>query len=221
LSGGSDSLLLLQVLAETRRPFALLRFADGWTRQQRAVVDDLIVRHDLTVFSYPPVSFFLFGKDDDLTFASFYAIDARGNTFPLLRDIVDGEKCAFDIQIEAPKMTQAPIEFSAHILGTRFDDEHYSFKQRPLLRLKEWQSGTKIFFAPLADWTQREVYAALLFYGIEYKKADEQTDTGNISACARCLKTSEKVICPKTETEIDGVLWDKEKNLKDFQQFFV
>ncbi|HXG85178.1 MAG TPA: hypothetical protein VNI84_14250 [Pyrinomonadaceae bacterium] len=220
LSGGSDSTLLLHAMAKPNRHFGILRFSDGWTRKQKNIVDALIIKHDLTVFSYPPISYFLFGKGEDLTFAAFYAIDALGGRIPILRDFVDGEKCAFDVSIEPPKTLSAPVEFDTHIVGTRSRDAHYSFEDEQLFSGEEWTTGAKEFVAPLWDWTRAEVHRALKTFGVEYVEPSDEENTGNVVCCHNCLKSSGKVFCPKSNQEIEGVEWNGEENLRIFQQDF-
>ena len=214
-SGGSDSLLLLHVLLEAKRPFGILRFEDGWNKEQRAAVDAVIIANNLQVFSYPARSHVLC-DEGEMAMVSQYAIDGFGNTAMLGRDLVDDPKrCAFDIKIETAKQPTAPVEFDLHIWGTRGDDKHWIFGEEPILHGESgWKVGDKDFIAPLAEFSRQEVIHGLREYGVVYKKPSENEDTGNVAACTRCLRSSEtgKVLCPKSGEVIPTVEWDGAAN---------
>lgn len=214
-SGGSDSLLLLHVLLEAKKPFGILRFEDGWDKEQRAAVDAVVIANNLQVFSYPARSHVLC-DEGEMAMVSQYAIDGFGNTAMLGRDLVDDPKrCAFDVRLETAKQPTAPVEFDLHIWGTRGDDKHWIFGEEPILHGESgWKVGEKDFTAPLADWTREEVLEGLKSYGAEPLKVD----TGNINCCHNCLKTSGKAFCPKTGGEIDGVKWDGADNTRKVRE---
>ncbi len=214
-SGGSDSRLLLETLIAAKKTFGILRFDDGLRREQKRLIDETIIAHNLQVFSYPARLFYLIGDAENLSLVSDYAIDGAGRTVPILRDLVAGEKCAFDVTIEAARQARAPIEFDAHIWGTRFDDVHYSVEN--LLSAESWTVGEKKFYAPLADWARREVTAGLKNFGIDYQTPIESLDTGNLPCCFNCLK-GEKAFCPKENREIEPHVWDKKGNTETFRR---
>lgn len=220
LSGGSDSILLLEVMLEQRKPFGILRFDDGWTRDQRKVVDKVIMEKHLQVFSYPANAHILVGEGDEYGLVSRYAIDGFGNTAMLVKDLVDDPKrCCFDIKLDVPKQRAAPLEWEVHIRGTRSDDRHWLNQDRTLIPPKSKRNiGQKQFRFPLARWTREEVWAALKTYGIDWQKPSDEMDTGNIATCFSCIKTTERVFCPKKGAEIDGVKWDKAVNTAMIRQ---
>jgi 3'-phosphoadenosine 5'-phosphosulfate sulfotransferase (PAPS reductase)/FAD synthetase len=209
-SGGNDSRLLLEVMLETKKPFGILRFDDGWNREQRKQVDAIILKHNLQVFSYPPIENLLVGNDTELSLASRYAVNGFGQATTIIRDLVDDPKrCAFDLMLETPKQLSAPTEFAAHIRGTRKEDRHWIGGNEPLLKGEDWYVGEKYFVAPLWDWTAEDVAEALKIYEIDAGG----NDLGDIYACTNCLRSEGQVFCPKEDKEIDGVKWDRKANL--------
>ena len=219
-SGGADSLLLLHVMLEVQKPFGVLRFDDGWDKEQKAAVDAIIIATGLQVFSYPASAHVLVADETgDIGLVSQYAVDGNCDTAMLVRDLVDDpNRCAIDIRLETAKegpQTPAPIEWDLHIWGTRGDDKHWLNGEQPILRGEtSWKVGNKEFTAPLADWTREEVLEALKSYGAEPLKVD----TGNVNCCHNCLKSKGKVFCPKTGGEIDAVDWDGAENTRKVRE---
>lgn len=211
-SGGTDSRLLLEVMTETRKAFGILRFDDGWTPEQKRQVNAVALSHDQQFFSYPPGSILLIGDGSELSLAASYAVTNDGKSAVLVRDLCDGDKCAFDLMVEVmPRPAQ--IEFDTHIWGSRFDDTHYAVKE--VLQSAKWSIGDKQFIAPLADWTREEVTEALKTYNVDLSG---DIDTGNIYCCHNCLKGQGQVFCPKSGKQIDSVTWDRAANLRLLQQ---
>lgn len=220
LSGGADSLFLLETLVSLNLPFGVLRFDDGWTRRQKKRFEELTGKHNLQVFSYPAIEHFLIADDENISLASRYSVGEKGETKFLVRDLVapspEGEKprCAFEIKLETAAPGPAPILFEAHIRGSRFDDRHWSVKK--VLPEENTRLGEVCFYAPLATWTREEVIEGLKFFGIDYQEPDEVLDTGNIECCSACLM-EEKPFCPKQQKEIEPVKWDRKLNLEHFR----
>lgn len=204
-SGGSDSRLLLELLIEDGRDFGLLRFDDGWTREQSKAVDEVIIAKNLPVFSYPAIEHVLASEAGEISMVSLYVVDGGGNSAMLVRDVVDNpDRCAFDVKLETAKGLRAPVEWKQHIWGTRSEDRHWLGTDEPLAA-REWTIGSKAFSAPLWEWTAEDVRAALETLGIE----TTGPDTGDIGCCVNCLKEATgRVFCPKAGEEIDAVTWD-------------
>lgn len=210
-------------MLEIDKPFGILRFADGWTRRQRQYVDAVIIEKGLRVFSYPANAYVLVGQGEEIALVSQYAIDARGNTAMLLRDLVetdDPARCAFDITLATAVTKAAPIEYDLHIWGTRSSDRHWLSGGASVLTENgsKWQNGSKTFIAPLAKWSRKDVIAALKTYGIDWQQPTDNMDTGNVEACTRCLQGGEMRLCPKTKAYIPARQWDKEGNTKLIRQ---
>lgn len=224
LSGGADSLLLLRVMLEADKQFGVLRFDDGWDRDQRKQVDAIVQRFNLMVFSYPPVMSLLTEENGEIAAVAGYAVDRFGTAALLVRDLVEevasGEsrvasgksRCVFDIKTEMSPGAAAQIEFDAHIWGTRREDRHWIAGDDELIKSDRWSVGEKQFFAPLYDWTRDEVLEALK----TFEEHVPELDTGNIVCCSRCLKKNEtaRVFCPKADKEIPKVEWNREENLR-------
>lgn len=208
-SGGKDSRLILEVMLRKRRPFGILLFQDGWTKEQRQVAGRVIVDNNLQAFSYPAVNHLLVAENGELSLISIYPIDGRGNVSTIIRDFVDGERCLFDVKLPSPEMLVAPTEYDNHILGTRQDDRHWIFEDRPLGLGPQWEVGAKTFLAPLWKWTASDVQAACAEVGIE----NVEPDTGNLHCCSKCLTQAEP-FCPKVKAQIEPHRWDAKTNLE-------
>lgn len=213
LSGGSDSRLLLEVMCETGLPFGILRFTDGWSREQIKAVDDVIVSKNLQVFSYPARSHLLVGKDEKMGLMSSYAVGS--SSVMLGRDLVDGDKCAFDIRLEKARQSNAPINYDVHIQGLRKTDRHWITGQKRFVKRTQETVGGKRHIYPLWNWTRKDVARGLKAYGVSASKLIE---TGETHCCHNCLKgIQERVFCPKENKEIDSVKFSKEANLQLIQ----
>lgn len=210
-SGGSDSTLLLFAMLEIKKPFGILRFDDGWSREQKREVDALIIEKNLQVFSYPPIDSFLVSEGDEIGLVSRYSVSVHsGNTMNLIRDVVDDPKvCAFDLMLEKAKQKAAPIVYCNHILGVRKDDTHWSSGEKSLIPGRHFSNETGWVYCPLYDWKREDVNEALKVYNVP-----EFTSDSDIHACTKCLQSKERVFCPKVEKEIDPVEWDAPANLK-------
>lgn len=217
LSGGADSLLLLEAMIELNVNFGVLHLDDGFSRRQKKTIWSIIEKHrELQIFSYPARTHLLIGKHRKLALVSYYAVNNK-MSFPLLRDIIPGEKCAFEMNLETAGVAFPPIEFDAHIRGSRFDDTHWSVKR--VLTKAKIQCAGKMFYAPLAQWTREEVLAGLKEFGIDWVEPTDDADTGNLSCCSVCLQPNKKgsVFCPKAQKMIPIVKWKPAENLKIFR----
>ena len=131
---------------------------------------------------------------------------------------VDGDICVADIG--GAVRDGSPFASIKHwIVGSRADDEHYASPGK-VIPAKTWEAGTTVFTAPLHDWTRNEVKGALREFGHDATEASEIEDTGNIAICRLCLNGKGKVFCPKENTEIDAVIWDRNLNTRMFQEKF-
>lgn len=219
MSGGADSTLLLHVLLKLSKPFSILRFDEGQTREQKAVTDALILKYDLRAYSYRPSWSMMVGDGTNLSLVSGYAVGRNGETATLFRDLVDGPACSFDVQVPVAKNTGTPIFFENHILGTRKSDTHYALNGKRFLSGKRWVTGEAMFHAPLYSWNRATVINGLKAFGVNYIEPSDQVNSGNLTCCSLCLRPNEtgKVFCPKTHTEIDNVKWDPVGQLRQWQ----
>lgn len=218
-SGGSDSNLLLAALLESGKQFDIFQARDGWTKQQKRIPDDLIKRHKLKVYSYPPQNFYFIGEKENLSLVFEYAIGHL--SFPYLRDVVEGARCIAELgKIE--KVPFAPIVWDLHIIGTRQDDWHYATNGMQLIPGEKFEMSGVKFYAPLYEWDKREVKKGLSQFGFDNKKVSEAEDTGNTSFCSNCLQSSEsgQVFCPIEKKDIPVVDWNRNKNTQLFREKF-
>lgn len=218
LSGGKDSRLLLEVMIAERIKFSILRFDDGWTREQRQVVDDLTKQHNLRVYSYPPNWSMMVGDGDgELTVISGYAVADKA-TSAVFRDIVDGKRCSFDVEFDYWQSTSPPVKFATHVVGTKRGETHWALNGYAALANKYWTVGEAEFFAPLYGWSDTDVMLALRQYGVNWKRPVDELDTGNLAVCSNCLHGIEDVYCPKTGGAVKAVKWSPTDNLHNWQK---
>lgn len=197
-SGGLESTLLLAMLRENGQEFDIVQMREGWTRTQKKKSDELIIKWNLKVFSFPPSNVTLVGN---LTAVMDYA------GTPMLKDVIEGTQCLADIGKHT--MHQMPFQWDCHIVGSREEDRHFD---RQIVFAERWDN----FYAPLFKWTRDEVKEALRERGLDDTDADEQSDTGNLSACHNCVKGTGQVWCPADKKYIDSVVWNPDDNLQQF-----
>lgn len=216
LSGGKDSTLLLELMLRNSFNFSLLNFNYTYSREQKKRVDYLIAEKNLIVYSYAPLAFTLVGNKKDISIISIYAAGKNGASVPLIADLVDGDKCAFDLNIKLNKKRQPPIIFDNHIWGSKKSDSHWIDL---CIDAEKWQVGNVNFFAPLFEWKDSEVLEALNYLGIEYKIPTEKEDTGSVVCCFECLKPNENksVFCHKENKTIPVVSWNPKENLENWK----
>jgi hypothetical protein len=218
LSGGKDSRLLLEILTTFELEFACLRFDTGWSKEQRQVVDGLIKKHDLTVYSYPPAAVSLVGDGENLAWILDQAVGRQGEVLPVIRDIVPGTTCAYELEFPVKLKPVPPIYFTDHILGSKKGERHFALSDKDAIPGHRVEIGESTFHFPLYGWTDAEVLIALKeFFGVDYKPVDDALDTGNTACCTACMRGA-RVLCPKTGFEIDAVDWDPQGNLRSWQQ---
>lgn len=211
-SSGLESTLLLAMLIEAKAKFDVVQQGrEEWTNAQKKRADKLIKEWNLKVFSYPPANISLIGQDDEITTVWEYAV--TGGRIPLLRDVVEGERCIADLTTH--RMYTSPIEWDMFIVGSRFDDKHYAMQS--MIPSERWMVGEVEFYAPLAQWTREEVLAKSLEYGLDVEK---EVDEGDISLCHNCIKGQGQVFCPKDNKYIDSVVWDRNANLEAFKKAY-
>jgi len=214
LSGGLDSLLLLVLLIEQKQVFEIIQFRTNWSKKQRERADCWIKKCNLRVYSYPPMSIHLLGDDTQLSAVFEYAV---GNgAIPVIRDIINGTDCIADL--DGQRMHTMPLDVDLGIVGTRKDDYH-SFMGQPV-KTQEFEVGGMQFICPLWNYSRDDVKRELEARGIDASEVEDEVDSGNLAMCTTCLNGTGKVWCPKDEKEIDSIVWDRQANLKAFQQAY-
>lgn len=214
LSGGKDSLLLLLTLRLEKLEFSVLRFDDGWTKEQHQMFDNLIRRYHLRVYSYPPQRGVMLRHGRQVSNALLYAVGNEGEQVVLIRDFVDGEpfRCALEMNIEMAQNPAPAIYFKNHICGMK-KGELGTVLGRDGVRADITPVGDAILYAPLYDWSNADVKEALELLGEPWSDPPETLDTGNLVACTECLKGTDKVWCPKQKEKIGSFEWDPTDNL--------
>lgn len=217
LSGGKDSRLLLEAMISLKMSFSVLRFDDGWTREQRSVVDELIKRYGLRVYSYPPTYSIMVGRGDgELAVISGYAFDRE--TLPFIRDIVDGERCGLDVAFSPIAPRPAPLVFDTYIVGTKKGETHFAVAPHEFLQADEWVTGGSRFITPLYDFSDADVIAALAELGVDWQEPSDEKNSGNVVACTSCFHGVADVYCPKTGGTAKPLDWDPQGNLLAWRQ---
>lgn len=211
-SAGNDSTLLLSMLIEANIPVDIVQFGrEFWIKQQKKRADALIMRWNLKVLSYPPIRTSFIGNDEQISLVREYAF--MGAVVPMVSDVVEGQTCIADL--DSYKAYAPPVKWDCVIIGSRADDRHYAFANQ-VIPSEFWTTGDTDFYAPLYDWTREEVLTELQHRGLPCDEVDEQTDSGNISLCSKCLQGIE-TLCPKENAVIPPVIWNRHTNLTAFQ----
>jgi len=213
-SSGNDSTLLLAMMIEAGLKFDIVQHRDLWTREQKKRADELIAKYDLKVFDYPPSQTSFIGKDDEISVVHEFAVN--GGTIPLIRDVIDGTQCI--AELDGKKAIEPPFLWDLIICGSRQDDRHYAFDNQVIPR-ERWTVGKTTFYAPLYKWPRYAVMNELRQRGL-YVETTDETDTGNISLCTKCLHGVE-TFCPKENSLIPAVQWDRTANLQAFRSAYA
>lgn len=217
LSGGKDSRLLLAVLLEEKLPFAILTFDSGWSAGQKRIVDNLIKKHDLSVFTYLPKSSAVVGNGSEISVISNYAVDLAGATIPIIQDLVqdDAGICgAFD---STYRFSSGVIEFKNHILGSKRREKHWAFGNRDVVTAPTFEVGSAKFHCPLFFWQDADVIREMKARGESEIPKLDSADTGNIVACFKCLH-GKPVVCPKNGETIPPIDWNPKERLNEWRR---
>jgi 3'-phosphoadenosine 5'-phosphosulfate sulfotransferase (PAPS reductase)/FAD synthetase len=220
LSGGMDSLVVLQQVRELAPDTEVLVFRTDWTPQQWGIIDNLIKLWDLTVVTPPPQASYFVPNGDQLARVDEY--DVGGAVLPVLRDVVhDDARCV--LELERNFLAVSPLDYDCVFTGTRRSDS--SAATGPPLRRAISRVGELWFVAPIFYWTDEQVKKAAkdLPYAKEwYEEKDERFDTGNLLACGACVRRGdgEPVHCPKEGKTIAGHVWDQPVMLEKFRSKF-
>lgn len=215
-SGGLDSTLLLAMLIEEQKRFDIVQFRNHWTRTQRKRVDAVIKQHNLKVFGYAPAAVNLIGDGDQISVVREYAVD--GGVIPLISDVIDGTKCIDDLSERSYSM---PLPWQTIITGSKKEDTHYA--RETVVCAERWTVGKTRFWAPLYSYSRQQVRDELDRRGWPSQEVSEKEDTGNLSACTKCICPSDTglVFCPKVNKEIPVRNWDPNHNLDIFRQSYA
>lgn len=164
-SFGKESLVLLKMVMEIMPDITILSFFN----HLNPFAEKIIREWDLTVASYAPAVRY---QVED-TVVSEYAIgDAR---LPLLQDISEhGEPIGM---VTTP---QFEYNFDLTLFGYRKAD-HHPLVGRTLE--KEFQLGPTTMYAPLYDWSETEVFAAL--EGVPYEPFCDDVLKPNLPVVAK------------------------------------
>jgi hypothetical protein len=218
LSGGRDSVLLLEKIRAIRGEIDCVCFATDFTREQWGIIESLIREWNLEVYTIPPMATYFIPNGDGLARVDEYGLGPL--TFPVMRDLVHSDgRCALDASLK--RLEAAPLNYDVVFLGTRKADHSAATgltMSEPVVRF-----GEVTFVAPLWDYSDAEVLeeAAGLPDAREfYEEGREEFDTGNAVFCSRCLQAEAPVFCPKAGKEIESVKWDKAAALKFFREKF-
>ena len=209
-SGGLDSTLLLAMLREKGEKFDIVQIRDFLTKEQLRRSDELIEKWDLTVFSYPAANVGFVGDGENI--ATVFEMAVGSTRIPLIRDVIDGTRCIADLNKTMPMM---PINWTHHIIGSRKDDRHWIFENE-VIPDKTWTQGEVTFEAPLYDWTRQQVKEGLRARGLDDTEASDETDSGNISLCTKCLHGVD-TFCPVENRMISPISWNPTNNLREFR----
>lgn len=215
-SGGSDSLLLLRILLDMEHNFSIVTFDHSFSRAQRDYIGQIIDKHKLRVFSYPPMNAYLIGTETDKVSVVEEYVMLGGAVFPFVRDVTHNpDVCAMEDVQFGPFSSVAPIGFSLNLFGLRKSDRHWSVGKVAEKKINKFGKG--FFYYPLWDLNRNQVAEGLQFYGEKVPKLD----TGEIQFCKNCLcPKGEKVFCPRQQKEIAPHQWNPSANLEFFRKRF-
>ncbi len=213
-SSGNDSTLLLAMMIDAGLKFDIVQHRSLWTREQKKRADALIAKYNLKVFDYPPAQTSFIGQGDEISVVEEFAVN--GGVIPLIRDVIPGDECI--ASLNGHKAVQPPFLWDLIVCGSRQDDRHYAFDNQ-VIPNETWTVGKTTFYAPLYSWRRQEVADELKRRDLYVETIDE-TDTGNLSLCTKCLHGVE-TFCPLENSIIPPVRWDMSANLAAFRAAYA
>lgn len=220
-SFGKESVLLLALVREQMPDVPAIWLRENQLRSQREFAERLIVEWDLTVFGVAPTHTYLVpAPDGKLSFVSEYGLN--GERFPVVRDLVAGDRCL--LKFPAARGSEVAFPFDSVLIGWKDCDTHPIFGRAPYPPDGTLSCGT-MFYAPLRDLSDDQVWQAIRDLGLPYNRAkydgrDDLADPDCVIACARCLEGGGRVFCPDAGQEIDSIDWDRESMSAAFRNRF-
>ena len=170
-SFGKDSLLLLHLAREAGFTGAIYYFGEELTETGKKMV----IEDDLTVFSWPASDRYLIPNGNELALVDEYLV---GTTLvPSISRVVKGNDCSHGEFQQFLKPFHYPhdITLTGYKQGETCEAIGISFD-------REIDIGTTKLVAPLFDWTDDDVFAALETLGIEPPPSDNE-----VEFCDECL----------------------------------
>lgn len=220
-SFGKESVLLLSLVREQIPDVPVIWLRENLLRTQREFAERLIVEWGLTVFGFAPTHVYLMpAPDGKLSLISEYGLN--GEHFPVVRDLVAGDRCLLKFPTASGTATAFP--FDSVLIGWKDCDTHPIFGRAPYPPDGTLSCGTR-FYAPLRHLSDDQVWQAIRDLDIPYNQAkydarDDLADPDCVVACARCLEGSGRVFCPDVGRQIDSYEWDRGSLLQAFRSRF-
>lgn len=210
LSGGSESVLVLDEVLKRRPDAEAVTFNQDFTKDQWQIIENLLERYEVELHTFPPMQSYLIEREGRIAKVDEYGLNAL--RFPVVRDLIHGERCLHDL--DPTRIQSVPFTFDVVFVGTRKEDTDPAIQ--PMAQPVIEQHGIT-FVAPLWGWTKEQVLAKELPISKEfYEQGKDEFDTGNLVACSRCYE-GKRVYCPKEMKVIDPVQWDRKGNLEYFR----
>ncbi len=206
LSGGADSLIVLKLCLEQFETDAVA-FTSDWTDEQMKRLTQLSADWNFTLYTFPPSHRFIVPSGD-----SFALVDEYLGALPVVRDIEDGEKCVFELSQDRHEGFW--LDWATVFTGFKKSDTHEVTGQTVFAKEKIYKVGNLTFVSPLHDFTGEDIKEALEMLDISDRVIE---NTGEISACAECLKGKE-VYCPVEQKRIAPKIWDGQAMRNAFRE---
>lgn len=217
-SGGIDSLLVLSMVRERCPDITVVTFRDSMPSHQWKIIEDVIKKWDLQVLSFPPSNAYFIPNKDKVSYVTEYSLN--GLAVPLVRDVVPGEGCS--LEVDTKRLPIMSFDYDVIFLGSRRADSHETLGR--LISKPVVEVGPFTFVSPIFELSKEEVIhqaKGLPFSQEFYVRVDDTYDTGNIPACSNCLEEGdEQVFCPRRETYIPRITWDRAGMLSAFRNRF-
>ena len=211
LSGGIDSILTLHLAREISKDIPVLTFTQDFNAEQMRGIKKLIFDFELTCYTFPPINRYFVPNGKETSIVDEYTLG--GTVIPVIRDFEQTSECG--LELSADRSNGVWFGWNNVLTGLRRGDRHSLTGK--LAKSEQFEAGNLTFYAPLFEWTRREVKeAAKEFDLLKYVAAP---DTGNLQKCSRCLDArSEEVFCPADNKMIPAHKWDREAMKNAFRE---
>lgn len=206
LSGGVDSLVLLHLVCQIQ-PIPVISFLEDFSKSQIKKLEEVILKYDLTLYSYPPNNRYFVPNGNGISLIDEYGFSSE--TIPVVRDLEDSDTGCL-AELSRRRLPDFSFGFDTVLTGILKSDLHPLFGNT-MEEIKIQDNVT--FVSPLWDWSKGEVQEKAEEFGLtEYVEEDD------LRICSKCLYG--ETFCPKEKRIIPGISWNPDLNLQLFREKF-
>ena len=223
-SFGKDSIVLLHLILRIKK-IPVIYWREPFFQSKFEHPQKVAQLWDLEVYDYPPTFCDYLQLEDYFDVYNFYYGGGNNyiNLYTGTRNYKANDKkflCAINDLLLRPKVKGYEFKWDCILHGHKQIDKLYINDSINLPKITYFGNG--IMTLPIRDWTDEEIWAYIERYELPYNKEryddiKEEKNNDIFPTCHDCLdyrNIGKKVVCPKTDKEIDCIAKTKEQNLE-------